>query len=154
MACFKNSADDGVKGSIDISVCRMDQSGDLFLQGYTLLHEIHEETFYRSFNSAHYISAGSNSINSSFQFTILYIKKETRILTNLNDLIDFFFVAGYRGLEVRGHGSGSYVSVDLCDCVRGGHPGPVSPASFPESGYSQPGPQLGHSSHMTFKKED
>lgn len=41
--------------------------------------------------------------------------------------------AGDRGLEVCGHGGGSYVPVDLCDSVCGGHPGPVSSAGLPES---------------------
>jgi len=49
---------------------------------------------------------------------------------------DFCVFAGDRGLEVRGHGGRSYVPVDLCDSLCGGHPGPVSPACFPKANHS------------------
>lgn len=43
---------------------------------------------------------------------------------------------GDRGLEVRGHGGGSHVPVDLCGRLCGGHLGPVPAACFPESHHS------------------
>lgn len=60
----------------------------------------------------------------------------------------FGILAGDRGLEVRGHGGGSYVPVDLCDSVCGGHPGLIPPACLPDSDHSQPAAQLRNTSHM------
>lgn len=69
-------------------------------------------------------------------------------------LISYFCIfAGDRGLEVCGHGGGSYVPVDLCHSVCGGHPGPFSPASLPESDYSLPAAQLRDSSHMMNERD-
>lgn len=60
--------------------------------------------------------------------------------------------SGDRRLEVRGHGGGSYVPVDLRDRVCGGHPGLISPACFPESHHSHSAAQLRHASYMTGSK--
>lgn len=58
------------------------------------------------------------------------------------------YSSGDRGLEVRGDGGGPSVLVDLRLGVRGGHAGPVPPASVPESDRCQPAAQLRDPSHL------
>lgn len=60
--------------------------------------------------------------------------------------------SGDRGLEVRGHGGGSHVPVDLRDRVCGGHPGLISPACLPESHHSHSAARLRHASYVTSSK--
>lgn len=62
--------------------------------------------------------------------------------------------AGDWGLEVRGHGGGSHVPVDLCDSVRGGHLGFIPSAGLPESYYSEWAAHLRNTSHMMSNEDN
>lgn len=83
---------------------------------------------------------------------VKFVLTKTCTLTNLK--FDFRIFAGDRGLEVCGYGGGSYVPVDLCDSVCGGHPGLIPSASLSESDYSQPAAQLRNPPHMMSKEEN
>lgn len=62
--------------------------------------------------------------------------------------------AGDWGLEVRGHGGGSHVPVDLCDSVRGGHLGFIPSAGLPESYHSERAAHLRNASHMMSNEDN
>lgn len=64
----------------------------------------------------------------------------------------FVFFSGDWGLEVCGHGGGSYVPVDLRHRVCGGHPGLISPTCLHESHHSHSAVQLRQASYMSSSK--
>lgn len=61
----------------------------------------------------------------------------TQLMHTLYFSVSFCLFTGDRGLEVRGHGGGSHVPVDLCGSLRGGHLGLVPSACLPESDHSK-----------------
>lgn len=65
------------------------------------------------------------------------MRVSTQVMHTLYSCFPFCLLTGDRGLEVRGHGGGSHVPVDLCGRVRGGHVGLVPAARLPESYHSK-----------------